>query len=144
MPVSLVTGLGKGPLQIFRDSDEYQREVVLATDAADLTMPRMLEVSEGIVVAVEPDSSRAMGKYETSGTGIAKVHLSRLYQLGQRLEVSIVQQAVMDHQTGETRQHGEKDGHRMAPDPLDANLWRDHQWNEHRQRQSKTTSGGQR
>ena len=50
----------------------------------------------------------------------------------------------MDDLTDIIPQHGGKDDLRMARVLQDVNLWRDHQWSEHRPRQSKTTSGEQR
>ena len=85
--MNLVTGLGKAPFQISQDSDGFRKEVVSALDAEDLTMHLTLEVKE---VAAELATSKVMVKYETSATGIAKVHLRRLCQPGQQLEVSIV------------------------------------------------------
>ena len=54
-------------------------------------MPLTLEVIEVIGVAADLATSKVMARYETSGIGIAKVHLRRLYQLGRQLEVLIVQ-----------------------------------------------------
>ena len=88
MFASLVTGHGKAPFQISQDSDGFRKEAVSALDAEDLTMHLTLGVRE---VAVELATSKVMAKYETSATGIAKVHLRRLCQPGQELEVSIVQ-----------------------------------------------------
>lgn len=91
MLASLVTGHGKALWQISLDSDESQREAVSAQDVEGSTMPLTLEVSELTVVAADLAMSKVMAKYETSGTGIAKVHLRRLCRLGQQLEALIVQ-----------------------------------------------------
>ena len=87
MSVNSVTGHEKAPFQISQDSDGFRREVVSALDAEDSTMHLTLEVKE---VAAELATSKVMAKYGTSATGIAKVHLRRLCQPGQQLEVSIV------------------------------------------------------
>ena len=98
MLASLVTGHAKAPLQMSLDSDERPKEVVSRLDVEDSTMPLRLEVSEAIVVVVEVVTSQMMGRYETLGIGIAKVHLRPLPRPRQHLEVLIVQRAVMDHQ----------------------------------------------
>ena len=144
MLVNLVTGHGKALLQMSLASDECQREAVLALDVEDSTMLLTLEVTVAIVVAVELATNKPMERYETSGIGIAKVHLRRLYPLGQQLEVSIVPQAVMDQQIDVIRRRGVKLDPRMAHDLQDVNLWKDNQWSEHRLQPSKTASGGRR
>ena len=88
MLVNSATGHGKVHSQMSLGSDEYQREVVSAVDVEDSIMPLTLAVT---VVAVELAMSKAMGRYEISGTGIAKVHSLRLYQLDRQLAVLIVQ-----------------------------------------------------
>lgn len=94
MLVSSATGHGKALLQMFLDSDECQREVVSALGVEGSIMPLMLAVTVVNVVNVvvaELGTSKVMGRYETSGIGIAKVHLRRLYRRDQQLEVLIVQ-----------------------------------------------------
>ena len=88
MFVNLAIGHGKALFQISQDSDGFRKEVVLALDAEDSIMHLTLGVRE---VVAELAMSKAMAKYETSATGIAKVHLRRLCQPGQQLEVLIVQ-----------------------------------------------------
>lgn len=89
--MSSVTGHGKAPLQTSLVSVECQRELVSGLDVGDLTMLLMLEVTVVIVVVVGPVTSKEMGKYETLGIGIAKVHLHQVCRQDQQLEVSIVQ-----------------------------------------------------
>ena len=88
MFVNLVTGHGKAPFQISQDSDGFRKEVVSALGVEGLTTHLTLGVRE---VAAELATNKVMAKYETSATGIAKVHLRRLCRPGQQLEVSIVQ-----------------------------------------------------
>lgn len=127
MLVNSVIGHGKDLLQMSLASDEYQREVASALDAEDLIVPLTLAVSVVTVAAVELGTSKVMGRFGTSEIGIAKVHLRRRFQLGQQLEVLIVQQAVMDPQIDETRQHGGKDDLKMVQDLQGVNSWRDRQ-----------------
>ena len=91
MLASSVIGHEKALSQMSRDSAGYQTEAASALDVEDSTMPLTLVVTVVIAVAVELGTSKAMGRYETLETGIAKVHLRRLYRLGQQLEVLIVQ-----------------------------------------------------
>ncbi len=91
MLANSVTGQGKVPSQMPRDSDEYQKGVVLVLDVEDSTMPPMPEVNEVIVAADELATSKVMEKYETLGTGIAKVLSRQLYRLCLQLETLTVQ-----------------------------------------------------
>ena len=93
MFVNSVIGHGKVLFQISPDSDESLREVVSARDVEGLIMHLTPEVRE---VAAELVMNKVMAKYETSGTGIAKVHWHRLCRLDQQLEALIVQSVVMD------------------------------------------------
>lgn len=88
MLVNLVTGHGKAHSQMFLDSGGYQREVVSVVDVEDSITPLTPAVT---VVAVGLAMSKAMGRYEISAIGIAKVHSLRLYRLDRQLEVLIVQ-----------------------------------------------------
>ena len=88
---NLVTGHEKALSQMPQVSAEDQIEAVSPLDVEGSTMPQTLEVKEVIGLAVDLVMNRAMARYETLETGIAKVHLRRLYQQDQRLEVSIVQ-----------------------------------------------------
>ena len=144
MLVNLVIGHGKALLQMSLDSDEYQREVVSALDVEDSKMPLTLAVSVVIAVLVGRATSKVMGRYETLEIGTGKVRSRRHYQLGQQLEVSIVQRAVKDHRTDGIRQHGEKDDPKMDHDLQGVSSWRGHQWSEHLPRLSKTANGGRR
>lgn len=141
--MSSVTGHGKALFQISLDNDGSQKEVVSARDVEDLTMALMLGVNEPVD---DLATSRAMVKYGTLETGIAKVHLHRVCRLGQQLEVSIGQRAATDHLIDEIPppRHGEKADLRMVHVLQGVSLWRDHQWSEYQPRQSKTTSGEQR
>ena len=89
MPANSVTGHERDHSRTFLGSDEFQKEVVLALDVADLTMRLTLGVNGVTVVAVELATSKVMGKCETLGTGIAKVHSPQLYLQGLQLEVLI-------------------------------------------------------
>lgn len=91
MLASLVIGHGKALLQMSLDSEGYQREVVSALDVEVSKMHLTPAASVAIVVVVELGTSKVMERYETLETGTAKVLSRRLYQLGQRLEVLIVQ-----------------------------------------------------
>lgn len=143
MFVSSVTGHGKALFQISLDNDGSQKEVVSARDVEGLTMALMLAVNEQVD---DLATSRAMVKYGTLETGIAKVRLLRVFRLGQQPEVLIVQRAAMDHLIDEIPlpRHGEKADLRMVHVLQGVSLWRDHRWSEYRPQQSKTTNGEQR
>ena len=72
------------------DSEGDRREVVSALDAEVSKIPLTPAAIVVTVVVVELGTSKVTGRYETLEIGIAKVHLPRLYQLGQQLEVLIV------------------------------------------------------
>lgn len=91
MLANSVTGHGKALLQMSLDSEGDRREVVSAQDAEVSKMPLMPAAIVVIVVVVELGTSKVTGRYETLEIGIAKVHLRRLYRLGQQLEVLTVQ-----------------------------------------------------
>lgn len=91
MLASLETGHGKALLQMSLDSEGHQREVDLALDVEVSRMPLMPAVNVVIVVVAELDTSKVTERYEILEIGIAKGHSRRLYRLGQRLEVLIVQ-----------------------------------------------------
>lgn len=144
MLASLVIGHGKALLQMPLDSAGYQREVVSALDVEVSKMPLTPAASVVIVVLVELGTSKVTERYETLEIGIAKVPSRRLYRLGQRLEVLIVQQVVMDHLIDGTRQHGERLDPKMVRDLQGVNLLRGRPWSEHRPRPNKTANGERR
>ena len=91
MLANSVTGLGKALLQMSLHSEGDRREVVSALDAEVSKMPLTPAAIAGTVVVVELGTSKVTERYEILEIGIAKVHLRRLYRLGQQLEALIVQ-----------------------------------------------------